>query len=256
MTVHTTSRGRWQRAWVWLRELGLDMLALVWPTACVACGLQDRELCAPCAAAVREAPRARPEYLGSNLPCYVAGPYDGAVREVLLAYKHGGAHGFVRPLGARLGGVLRTACAENLPRQDAGARAGPPHIVTIPSRPARVRSRGYRHVEDLVRVAVRHERLPMRHVRALRVLRGRTGQVGLGAEARERNARRIAVRGSAKNLRGAQVILVDDIVTTGATIRAACDVLERAGARVIAVVALCSAVRRDTPEKTQVEAHR
>ncbi|WP_461638634.1 ComF family protein [Leucobacter sp. BZR 635] len=87
---------------------------------------------------------------------------------------------------------------------------------------------------------------------ALQSLPGRTGQVGLDPIARERNARRVRVRRvSERRLRGRSVILVDDIVTTGASMRAAIAVLERAGARVEAVVALATAVRRDSPQKTE-----
>ncbi|MFC5337582.1 ComF family protein [Leucobacter denitrificans] len=186
-----------------------------------------------------------PEHLSAGPPYYVAGAYEGVVRDTLIAFKHDSAYGFVKPLGSRLGRVLRAACRE--------AGADPPLLVTVPSRPARVRSRGYRHVDALVRVAVRRERLPLDLVNVLRVLRGRTGQVGLDAESRERNARRVAVRKRATKLAGREVILVDDIVTTGATTRAACEVLEAAGMRVIAVVALCHAVRKDSSQKTQVE---
>ena len=47
-------------------------------------------------------------------------------------------------------------------------------------------------------------------------------------------------------MRGREVVLVDDIVTTGATVFAAREALENAGATVIAIVALCVAERRDT----------
>ncbi len=243
--MDSISRDRLQLLLGWLRDFWLDLLALLWPTACVACGWPDRDLCSSCTAAVCEARGAHTEYLSAGPPYYVAGPYSGEVRATLIAFKHDGAYGCVKPLGIRLGSVLRAACAE--------AGTDPPLLVTIPSRPARVRSRGYRHVDALVGVAVRRERLPLELVRVLRVTRGRTGQVGLGAASRERNARRIAVRKRAIKFKGREVILVDDIVTTGATTRAACEVLELAGMRVIAVVALCHAVRKDDSEQTQVE---
>lgn len=182
---------------------------------------------------------------GFGVPCYVAGPYDGVVREVLLAYKHGGAYGFVRPLGTRLALPLRAACA--------AATRGPPVVVALPSRAARERERGYRHVEELVSRALRSARLGAPRMRALRTLRGRTGQVGLDAEARERNAERIALRRAAGSLRGREVVLVDDIVTTGATVRAAVAALERGGAEVVAIAALCAAERFDARGIPEVE---
>lgn len=174
-----------------------------------------------------------------DIPCFAAGAYSGVAKAALVAFKHRGAFGLVKPLGRRLAVPLARACAE--------ASHDPPLVVTMPSRAKRVRERGYRHVEELVRAAsVQRETFEL--ARVLRPLRGRTGQVGLDVRAREENAKRIAVRRLwAPDVRGREVILVDDIVTTGATVRAAQEVLEEAGARVIAVVALCIAVRRDTP---------
>ncbi|MGO3146473.1 MAG: ComF family protein [Leucobacter sp.] len=254
----TSSTERTAHALAWCREFFLDLLALLWPTSCVGCGCPDRELCNQCATEVLDVSSVDPEEFGigagGRLPCYVAGPYTGTVRAALVAYKHQGLFGLARPLGRRMGAVLRAACAA--PASEVRA---PPVLVTIPSRPARVRERGYRHLDELVRVAVRHERLPLEIVAALKVLPGRTGQVGLDAASRETNAQRISLRrgtwmGTGKlmrKLRTRDVILVDDIVTTGATLRAASKVLERAGARVVAVVALCAVVRKDTPEKLE-----
>lgn len=246
------------RALSWCRELSLDLLALLWPTACVGCGLPDRELCNQCVAEILNVPRVEPEQFGvgacARSQFYVAGSYSGPVRAALVAYKHQGFFGLARPLGRRMGVVLREACVASA-RED----RAPPLLVTIPSRPARVRARGYRHLDEIVRVAVRQERLPLELVAALKVLPGRTGQVGLDAASRETNARRIALRDRtwmragkvARKLRSRDVILIDDIVTTGATIRAASEVLERAGAQVIAIVALCAVVRKDTPKKLE-----
>lgn len=253
----------------WLRELALDCLALLWPTACVGCELPDRDLCVRCARELGEASSETFDLGGISVPCFAAGPYSGTARAALIAYKHQGAFGLVRPLGRRLALPLRLACGE--------ASRDPPAIITIPSRARRVRERGYRHVDELVRVALRGggvvdgrsliwtvQGMPVSMpvlmpvlmpalmpvlMPALRPLRGRTGQVGLDVQSREENAGRIAVRRLwVPDLRGREVILVDDIVTTGATLRAAQKVLEAAGARVIAVVALCVAARRDTPE--------
>lgn len=227
----------------------MDALALLWPVSCAGCGAPDRQLCSVCERellAVDRAAGSLCDGLSLGAPCYVAGPYAGVVRAVLLAYKHGGAYGFARPLARRLSAPLTAACM--------GATRDPPIIVPLPSRAKRERERGYRHVEVLVRVALRASGMRVPVVRALRALPGRTGQVGLGAAARERNAARIALRRGGRGLRGAEVVLVDDIVTTGATVRAAVAVLELAGARVIAVAALCAAERADTRGNREVEA--
>lgn len=274
-----------------LRELWHDLLALVWPTECVSCGAPDRDLCADCVARVapiacaREepdrppTPYARPQ-AGSgrvirgtvpaarrDVPLIAAGPYDGPVRAMIVALKHHGRTGFSRRLGRLLAVPLATALALCESRDR-------PLLVCVPSRGVRVRRRGYRHVELVVRSALRvlrrarapgaspprpgrdfHPRpgraLRPRIGRVLRPLPGRTGQVGLAHGERVRNAQRIAVsRRHASRGAGREAILIDDIVTSGATATAACDALADAGYRVVAVVALAVVERRDTREES------
>lgn len=248
MSVHTAGMKMANE----VREIALDALALLWPTACVGCGIPDRELCGPCAAGVAALPCGLPRAIGLKStsidgPQYlVAGPYSGTVRAMLIAYKHGGKYGFVKVLGRRLGVMLRQAFTEAMVA-DPHAEDPTPFVVPVPSRAKRVRERGFRHVDALINVGLRAERLPIRQVRGLRALPGRTGQVGLSEAARVRNARKLYVpQRAARQLSGRSVILVDDIVTSGATTRAACEELERAGARVTVVVALCGVTRKDT----------
>lgn len=274
-----------------MNSIRLDLLALVWPTECVACGAPDRDCCDSCLVELRAPHRARrvreivPGGDGSgtvrgtgtagsgayrdeargraSIPVYAAGPYSGPLRALLVACKHRGQTVFGRELGARLEPVLRRALARTqssvrarMPVTAPAAVPGPPLLVCVPSRRSRVRERGYRHVELITAAALArfwtssetgaaaHPRL--RQIRALRPLPGRTGQVGLSAAERERNAHRVAVRRFARSrLRGREVILIDDVITTGATVVAACEKLAAAGARVVAVAALCSVARDD-----------
>lgn len=233
-----------------MREVWLDLLALLWPTACLGCGAADRACCDACLAVVRAPPAPVERDIG--LPCFAAGVYDGPVRAMLVLYKHAGRAKYVRELAPRLRAPLLAALARC---------RGPdaPVLVAVPSRRAQVRRRGYRHVDLLIaralrgpgsRAGARPRRIAALHLPALRALRGRTAQVGLGARARERNARRVAVKRSCmKLLRGRDVVLVDDVVTTGATLRAASERLENAGARVVAAVVVCAVPRRDDPER-------
>ena len=219
-----------------LRELGRDLLALVWPTACVGCGAPDRDCCDRCRAELRaRRPPLRPPHA---VPCFAAGPYAGPLRAALLALKHDGRTVFARDLGAALSLPLEEALT-----QVAGPRA--PVLVAAPSRPRRVRERGFRHVELLLRSALRETGPPVLRLRALRTVPGRTGQVGLGPAERARNARLVAVRRPARRaLPGREVVLVDDVMTTGATLDAAREALEAAGARVVAAAVLGVAVHR------------
>ncbi|WP_269745589.1 ComF family protein [Leucobacter komagatae] len=57
--------------------------------------------------------------------------------------------------------------------------------------------------------------------------------------------------GAARGLAGRSVVLVDDIVTTGATMRSAVEAIEAVGARVVLAVCLCVSPRKDLPQKTE-----
>lgn len=271
------------RGAVVLRELAADLAALVWPVECAGCGAANRACCDRCQegllaaalAAVRGAEGAadgdppgglstRPSGRASrHPPHFCAGPHDGLLRDLLVPFKHVGR----TSLAPILGEVLAVPLAHALTLVRGPA---PPFIVPIPSRPDRVRERGFHHVELLARAALRSirrgsprselgtppsthaqagtprwpERAPPEVLRALRPLPGRTGQVGLRAEARRRNAARIAVRSrSRRRLIAREVILLDDVRTTGETLAAAAVVLNRVGAKVVAVVTLAQAQR-------------
>lgn len=236
-----------------LAELGRDLLALLWPTRCAVCGAPDRDCCAACLAELRLGVGAHRWVAAPvGIVACVAGPYAEPQRALLLACKHGGRTVFAARLGELLGPPLREALGR--------ARGpAPPLLVVAPSRSARVRERGFQHVELIVRAAVRGGaavatrrgsgsagRATARIVSgALRALPGRTAQAGLDPAARLRNAELVAVRRRARaRLAGREVVLVDDVVTTGATAAACCRVLAAAGADVVAVVALCAVERR------------
>lgn len=258
-----------------LGELRHGLSALLWPTQCAVCGAPDRDCCPECLAELcRGAGGARWVRTAAGPTVCVAGPYAGAPRALIVALKHGGRTGFARHLGASLRAPL--CAALSLARGP-----DPPIVVTAPSRAARVRERGYRHVELLVRAALRDpihfgtwlgdppidrsrgvgggrvaggrvtgavaaaEALLLPN--ALRALPGRRAQVGLDPGARLRNAELVDVRRRMRStLRGREVVLVDDVVTTGATVAAAGRALQAVEAQVIGTAALCVVERGDS----------
>ncbi|WP_336659042.1 ComF family protein [Leucobacter sp. USHLN153] len=172
------------------------------------------------------------------------GTYAGPLRALLVAFKHEGRFGF----RGVLGDALRSPLLDALALAAVSSRSEPPLLVAMPSRPSSVRKRGYRHLEVLIAKALPRGMPRPRVVRALRTTRGRVGQVGLSSSERERNAGRIAVsRRFRRSVRGRGIVLVDDIVTTGASVRRAILSLETAGGKVVAIAALSAAERRDSP---------
>lgn len=148
------------------------------------------------------------------------GPYRGALRQLLL-------QGKFRTDNAALGalGHLLIEPARCLPLSDA--------LVPMPLHPARLRQRGFNQCLELARPVARALSLPLLpHLLARSV--NTAHQQGLSAEARRRNLRGAFVPGSVRSMR---VLLLDDVSTTGTTLRQAAQALVDAGAVVDVLVA-------------------
>ena len=166
------------------------------------------------------------------------GAYQGVLRRVLLSYKERGRRSLAEPLGV----LLAAAIARSV---DAGTVV----LVPVPATAAAVRRRRGDHMLRLARVAratLARAGVPAVVWRALRA-RPRPDSTGLTA------AQRVAVAEAAlrprhwvrrRPTRDGRVVLVDDVLTTGATAVAAVRVLAERGLRVHRVVVLAATRRR------------
>ena len=226
-------------------EGGRDLAALAWPVACAGCGAPDVVICASClllltGGARHAAVAAWPDGPG----VWAAGAYRDVPARLVVAWKDRGRHDLTVALGAALAGPL-AAC-----RLAAGSRTDRLLLVPVPTARRNRRRRGSDLVRDLAVTASRHAGgwpgappavLPvLRHVRRVR------DQSELGAEARRVNLHgAFAVRRQwAERVNGRAVIIVDDIVTTGATVAEAARALSAAGARPVGACCLCVTARQ------------
>ena len=222
--------------WAALVDLGAALVDLVLPAGCAGCRADRtrlrRGVCAACEAAVAAlVPHlVRPVPAPPGLPpCAALGGYHGVLRELVLSYKERGRHGLAGPLGALLADVV-------------AAHAGSPVLlVPVPGTAQAARRRHGDHVARLARHAASRLRSAGRPALVVHPLRAmpRPDSAGLDSTARAAAAAtafrvrpgRVARLRTLIRSSGAEVVVVDDIVTTGATAAAVTARLAEAGVR-------------------------
>jgi predicted amidophosphoribosyltransferase len=210
------------------------VLDLILPLECGGCGAPSTRWCDTCAAELSvpdDHPHVVTPRIDPQVPVFALGRYAGARRQAILAMKEHGRGDLVAPLARALAiGVHRLLTW--------GMVETPLTMVPAPTRRSAARRRGGDPVTRLASAAVAgHPDVTV--VQALRIKALARDSVGLGTAARERNiAGRVLLSGQRPST---EVVIVDDIVTTGATARESVRILRDAGVRVAAVLAIAVA---------------
>ena len=196
-------------------------MGLLLGRGCAACGSAGPRLCAHCAAGLLPVGDARSAPGIASI--VTAWQYSSTARSLVLELK-------LRGRRAPADALARGMCSALL---KTGCRAEA--VTWVPGRRADIRQRGFDHAEILGRAVAAGLGLPAQ--RLLVRLRAQPDQAGLSGAARLRNLDGVfASRGCSR-----PVLLVDDLVTTGATVRVCIAALRAAGAPRVEVVAACRA---------------
>lgn len=194
-------------------QLALDALDLLFPPHCVGCGRVGSLFCQHCLRQIA-APEAR-ACTGLDAVC-VAAAYDGAVSAAIKALKYDRQTRLAEPLGLLLANALR----------DTGWQVD--IVVPIPLHPARNLKRGYNQAKLVSLQAAQALALPV-DCAAVNRVRDTPSQVNLNAQERRANMQG-AFEAQAQVVAGKSVLVVDDVLTTGATLSACAAALRLAGA--------------------------
>jgi ComF family protein len=157
---------------------------------------------------------------------YSFGAYEGVLRELIHLYKYGKVRTLARPLSGWL--------AQALPRDEAFDA-----LVPVPLYWRRRLQRGFNQAELLARGLSRRTGIPV--VTALGRVRPTPTQAGLSTSARRRN---VAKAFRARDVQGNRILLIDDVMTTGATATSCALALKQAGARRVALLTVARVDRR------------
>jgi ComF family protein len=208
-------------------------MAMAFAPACAACAsVLDEPLAGPiCGACWSSIPAFtapwRAEPAGSLSAVSAAAPFDGALRNIIHAWKFEGRQRLARPLA----GIVRDRCA--------GVIEGAEIAVPVPMAPWRKWRRGFNQAEDLARLLG----LPVSSALVRWKIRRAQSTLPLSRRLELDSSIRVSRR-HRPDVDGRVVLLVDDVVTTGATLEACGRAVRNAGAADVRAVTVARTMLR------------
>lgn len=209
------------------------VISTIAPHKCIICGVNGGLLCEPCRLSGLSTmpPRCYRCHAASaqGQVCqkcrkytvlrhvWVASDYQDTAKELLRRLKFERASSAAEPIAAAIDNVL--------PDLPPGTQ-----VVYIPTANSRVRIRGY---DQAKLIAQKVARKRVWRCQALLMRKGSSRQVGSGRQDRFKQIESVLLPVKHDNIKGANILMIDDVTTTGATLEAAAKILKSAGAKTI-----------------------
>lgn len=215
-----------------MKKMFTYLLDLLYPPRCGCCeaGVSSHEiLCCPkCGPTLSWYAPDEALFAGEHFSrCISAGRYEGGLRFALLQFKFGGQRQLARLFAPRLALQVRLHADQAFD-----------FLTWVPISPRRLRKRGYDQARLLCEALAGELCQPCRPL--LRHPRYKPAQSGMHSrEARARNVQGCFEAATGAELAGLRILLVDDVLTTGATLEEAAKTLRAAGAAEVLCATAC-----------------
>ena len=206
-----------------------DLLRLIFPQRCVLCNqilLSDSPLCEDCR---KGNPRLSILRETACSSCVAPYAYEGAVRESIIRFKFNGSREYASFYGCAMAEAFREQKPDFLPDM----------LVAVPLSKKRLKKRGYNQAELLANAMAKHFSAPV--ISCLGKRDSHSQQHFLDKAKRRENVKGIYCFTGKVPVKEKRILLVDDIVTTGATLDECASVLYRHGAKAVVCAAAASA---------------
>lgn len=212
------------------------LATLTFPRVCIGCSKIGELACSECNASLRPNPR---QIYGENFKLFSALTYDVVTSKYILAAKEEGNR-FAQDLVSQ---SITSAVAALL---EVTKLEGPIAIVTIPSSKESIRRRGMdflRPISQAVCDQLNQDRKIFQTNSVLRITKRVSDQTGLSEIQRSSNLAG-AFRVTARDHQALPIILIDDVITTGSTLREAVRALQESNLTVLGAATACASERR------------
>ena len=197
-----------------IRSAANEALSLFLPVECAGCGAPDRAVCSECQRLLE--PTVVQRTTPGGLPCFTALRYEAEVRRVILAFKEENRTDLARAFALALRAALLAAPDDC-------------EVLAVPTSREAFRRRGFDPVRSLASAAGYRTRAEL-------VIANSSRQKALSVEARAEN--RAGSMRPRRSLAGRRFVLLDDVLTTGATLDEAARAVSAADGEVVASAAL------------------